>query len=119
MADQITKTDKEPVVFSGWRGELILWLRNQAISTIFAVVLLGVMIWVGYHILTEIVPSHLKSIHEGYRALATDYQEDLKTQRTNFESTVNRLVTSYDKSLQEQRATNTLLQELLRESRNR
>lgn len=93
------------------------FLDDKSALAVFAIMLLCVFGWLTWHMATEIVPSHLKMINDGYRDLAVEHRQIEKANNDAADSRLEKTIAAMKENAAKHEAHVNQIIEILREDR--
>lgn len=83
---------------AGWVDRVATWVTAQSFNNVLLLLILVSMMAGGYYAIKEAIPSHLKTIQEGYDRLDTAHREDRKSLEQQHTEQTKTIVTGFEKS---------------------
>lgn len=82
----------------GWADRVAMWLTAQSFNNVLLVAILASLIGGTYYAMKEAIPSHLKTIQEGYDRLDAAHREDRKSAEIHHTDQTKTIVSGFEKA---------------------
>lgn len=76
---------------------ILNWLSGQPFNNVLLLAIFTAIGWGAHYAMTVAVPSHLKQIQEGYKAVISDVHSKHESERASLQMERERIIETYDK----------------------